>query len=39
VELDYKISAFEDLHVEVVDSGLGIWDALVLDIGEARDID
>jgi hypothetical protein len=38
VELDYKISAFEYLHVEVVNSGLCIWDALELDIGEARDM-
>lgn len=34
VKLDYKIAALEDLHIQVVDSCLGIIDVLELNITE-----
>ena len=36
VELDDKVSAFEYLHVKVVDGRLSVIDTLVFDVGETK---
>jgi hypothetical protein len=37
VVLDNKVAAFEDLHIEVVDSGTGVVDGLELYVTESRE--